>query len=139
MRHVGYADRLEDAGIPVHELGSTSEANDAFMLLPPLVPDGAEERWRFRHCGFCLVLTAVLSTYTRCCSVFCPPSTQRFTDYASVRDADPPLPESLVEKSETLLLISPEHRYSLSTQLRFVQAGGVALVPVTAVTSAAGS
>ena len=41
MRHVGYADRLEDAGIPVHELGSTSEANDAFMLLRTIgAPDG---------------------------------------------------------------------------------------------------
>ena len=41
MRNVGYADRLQDAGIPVHELGSTSEANDAFMLLRTVgAPDG---------------------------------------------------------------------------------------------------
>ena len=41
VRHVGYADRLKDAGIPVHELGSSSEANEAFMLLRTVgAPDG---------------------------------------------------------------------------------------------------
>ena len=76
MHHVGYADRLEDAGIPVHELGSTSEANDAFMLLRTM---GAprrrcEERW----CSALVILPGTdcgLSTCTRCCSVFCLPST----------------------------------------------------------------
>lgn len=60
----------------------------------------------------------------------------RFTDYASVRDAlTRHTPESLVEKSETPLVISLSTATPLSTQLRFVQAGGVALVPVTAATS----
>ena len=62
--------------IPVHELGSTSEANDAFMLLRTMgAPDGDVKSAGASGVSFCPVLTAVLSTCTRCCSVFCLPST----------------------------------------------------------------
>ena len=137
MRHVGYADRLEDAGIPVHELGSTSEANDAFMLLRTIgAPDGD-----VKSAGASGVVIlpgtdrGVEHLYQMLQRVL-PTEYARFTDYASVRDAlTRHTPESLVEKSETPLVISLSTATPLSTQLRFVQAGGVALVPVTAATS----
>ena len=105
MRHVGYADRLEDAGIPVHELGSSSEANDAFMLLRTIgVPDGDVKS---AGASGIVILPgtdrSVENLYQMLQRVL-PTEYARFTDYASVRDA-------------------------------FVQAGGVALVPVTAATS----
>jgi len=60
----------------------------------------------------------------------------RFTDYASVReDLTRYTPESMVTKSEAPLVISLSTATPLSTQLRFVQAAGLALVPVTAATS----
>jgi len=60
----------------------------------------------------------------------------RFTDYASVReDLTRYTPESMVAKSEAPLVISRSPATPLSTQLRFVQAAGLALVPVTAATS----
>ncbi len=137
MRHVGYADRLEDAGIPVHELGSTSEANDAFMLLRTIgAPDGDVKS---AGASGIVILPGtdrgVEHLYQMLQRVL-PTEYARFTDYASVRDAlTRHTPESLVEKSETPLVISLSTATPLSTQLRFVQAGGVALVPVTAATS----
>ena len=96
MRHVGYADRLEDAGIPVHELGSSSEANDAFMLLRTIgVPDGD-------------VKSAGAS------GIVILPGTDRSV-------------ENLYQMLQRVL----PTEYARFT----VQAGGVALVPVTAATS----
>ena len=87
MRHVGYADRLEDAGIPVHELGSTSEANDAFMLLRTIgAPDGD-----VKSAGASGVVIlpgtdrGVEHLYQMLQRVL-PTEYARFTDYASVRD-----------------------------------------------------
>ena len=137
MRHVGYANRLEDAGIPVHELGSTSEANDAFMLLRTIgAPDGDVKS---AGASGIVILPGtdrgVEHLYQMLQRVL-PTEYARFTDYASVRDAlTRHTPESLVEKSETPLVISLSTATPLSTQLRFVQAGGVALIPVTAATS----
>jgi dTMP kinase len=142
IRHVGYADRLEDAGIPVHELGShelgsSSEANDAFMLLRTIgAPDGDVKS---AGASGIVILPGtergVEHLYQMLQRVL-PTEYARFTDYASVRDAlTRHTPESLVEKSETPLVISLSTATPLSTQLRFVQAGGVALVPVTAATS----
>ena len=129
--------RLEDAGIPVHELGSTSEANDAFMLLRTIgAPDGDVKS---AGASGIVILPGtdrgVEHLYQMLQRVL-PTEYARFTDYASVRDAlTRHTPESLVEKSETPLVISLSTATPLSTQLRFVQAGGVALVPVTAATS----
>ena len=137
MRNVGYADRLQDAGIPVHELGSTSEANDAFMLLRTVgAPDGD-----IKSAGASGVVIlpgtdrGVEHLYQMLKRVL-PSEYARFTDYASVReDLTRYTPESMVTKSEAPLVISLSTATPLSTQLRFVQAAGLALVPVTAATS----
>ena len=137
MRHVGYADRLEDAGIPVHELGSSSESNDPFMLLRTIgAPDGD-----LKSAGASGIVIlpgtdrGVEHLYQMLQRVM-PTEYARFTDYASVRNIlTRHTPESLVEKSEIPLVISLSTVTPLSTQLRFVQAAGVALVPVTVTTS----
>ena len=130
MRHIGYADRL-------HELGSTSEANDAFMLLRTVgAPDGD-----IKNAGASGVVImpgtdrGVEHLYQMLQRVL-PSDYARFTDYASVReDLTRYTPESMVTRSEAPLVISLSTATPLSTQLRFVQASGLALVPVTAATS----
>ncbi|MEZ7666870.1 Wzz/FepE/Etk N-terminal domain-containing protein, partial [Rothia sp. 27098_8_161] len=87
MRHVGYADRLEDAGIPVHELGSSSESNDPFMLLRTIgAPDGD-----LKSAGASGIVIlpgtdrGVEHLYQMLQRVM-PTEYARFTDYASVRN-----------------------------------------------------
>lgn len=137
MGNVGYADRLQDAGIPVHELGSTSEANDAFMLLRTVgAPDGD---LKSAGASGVVVLPGTdegVEHLHQMLQRVLPSEYAQFTDYASVRDElTRHTPESLVAKSDVPLVISLSSSTPLSTQLRFVQASGVALVPVNATTS----